>query len=139
MHRCSHRILSYGLCIALPVVLSSCRSGDEAEQRSVPVVTASQPIETAETVALGKGHFDENCASCHGEAAVGTDQGPPLVHRYYEPSHHADAAFVLAVRNGVRSHHWRFGDMPAQPEITDDQVREITRYVRWLQRNAGIF
>ena len=49
-----------------------------------------------------------------------------------------DAAFLLAVRNGVRPHHWRFGPMPPIDGITDDDVDDIVAYVRGLQRDAGI-
>lgn len=56
--------------------------------------------------------FAENCARCHGDAAGGTDLGPPLVHRLYEPGHHPDFSFQNAIKNGVISHHWGFGDMP---------------------------
>ena len=70
--------------------------------------------------------------------ATGTQIGPPLVHKIYEPSHHSDAAFLLAVRNGTVQHHWNFGNMPAQPTVTDAETREITLYVRALQREAGI-
>ena len=61
-----------------------------------------------------------------------------MAHKIYEPSHHGDAAFALAVRLGVRSHHWRFGDMQPLPDVTDAMTREITSYVRWLQREVGI-
>ncbi|HUH11472.1 MAG TPA: hypothetical protein VMK65_00115 [Longimicrobiales bacterium] len=63
---------------------------------------------------------------------------PPLVHAVYEPSHHADVAFQMAVRRGVRAHHWSYGDMPAQPHIPPAQADSIIGYVRWLQRQAGI-
>lgn len=86
----------------------------------------------------GEQLFVQNCAACHGVQAVGTKQGPPLVHKIYEPSHHGDAAFVLAARNGSKQHHWQFGDMPAQPQLTEAQVKAITAYVRALQRDAGI-
>lgn len=86
----------------------------------------------------GEQLFNENCAACHGEQARGTKQGPPLVHKIYEPSHHGDASFLLAARNGSRQHHWSFGDMPAQPQVTEEQVKAITAYVRALQRDAGI-
>lgn len=86
----------------------------------------------------GRVAFDAVCAACHGEAALGTRLGPPLVHIVYEPGHHSDAAFVLAVARGVRAHHWRFGDMPPQPGLSDAQVQAIIAYVRWLQREAGI-
>jgi mono/diheme cytochrome c family protein len=89
--------------------------------------------------APGERLFARSCAGCHGERAAGTAQGPPLAHRIYQPGHHADAAFVLAVRNGVRAHHWRFGDMPPVPGIGADDVAAIVGYVRWLQREAGIY
>jgi len=61
----------------------------------------------------GKRAFDLSCARCHGENAGGSAAGPPLVHRTYQTAHHAGVAFELAVRQGVRAHHWRFGDMPS--------------------------
>jgi mono/diheme cytochrome c family protein len=78
------------------------------------------------------------CASCHGAALEGSAQGPPFLHRVYEPSHHADAAFFLAVRRGVRAHHWTFGDMPPVPGLTEAQVEAIVAFVRARQREGGI-
>jgi mono/diheme cytochrome c family protein len=86
----------------------------------------------------GKRAFDLSCARCHGENAGGSAAGPPLVHRTYQARHHADVAFELAVRRGVRAHHWRFGDMPPEPGVTPVEVAQITRYVRELQRANGI-
>ena len=87
----------------------------------------------------GEALFDANCARCHGKRAVGTENGPPLVHIIYEPGHHADFSFQRAVQLGVRQHHWRFGKMPAIPDLSKEKVSEITAYVRRLQRDAGIF
>lgn len=89
-------------------------------------------------VADGALVFEQKCSGCHGREAKGTDKGPPLVHKIYEPSHHADMAFYLAVRQGVRSHHWPFGDMPPVPGVGDEEVARIIAYVRGLQRAAGI-
>lgn len=86
----------------------------------------------------GERAYVANCAGCHGVAGRGSEKGPPLVHRVYEPGHHADAAFLLAVRSGVVAHHWRFGDMPPQPHVTNEETGRIVAYVRWLQREAGI-
>lgn len=86
----------------------------------------------------GRSLFDGNCAVCHGAKAAGTDQGPPLIHRIYEPSHHADYAFQMAVRNGVRAHHWRFGNMPPVSGMTENQIGWITAYVREIQEANGI-
>ena len=87
----------------------------------------------------GEALFNANCAVCHGKEAVGTGNGPPLAHIIYEPGHHADFAFQRAVQQGVRQHHWRFGNMPTISGLTEEQVSEITAYVRRLQRDAGIF
>lgn len=86
----------------------------------------------------GKTMYEKNCASCHGIALNGSEKGPPLLHRIYEPSHHADIAFQLAVKNGVRAHHWQFGDMAPVPQVTPDDVAHITAYVRAEQRKIGI-
>jgi mono/diheme cytochrome c family protein len=86
----------------------------------------------------GEAKFKASCARCHGERAVGTDHGPPLVHKIYEPNHHGDAAFQRAAANGVRAHHWKFGDMPRIEGVTPKDVDQIIQYVRWLQRQAGI-
>lgn len=88
--------------------------------------------------ARGARLFDAHCSGCHGPAASGSDQGPPLVHATYLPRHHADVAFRLAVTGGVRAHHWRFGDMPSVPGLNDDEIAAITAYIRWLQRVAGL-
>ncbi len=105
-----------------------------ADRAAVSDAASETPAEYAE----GERLFDANCARCHGPRGTGTDQGPPLVHIIYEPHHHSDAAFQMAARNGVRAHHWSFGDMPPVPGVTPEQVTEIVAYVRWLQREAGI-
>lgn len=86
----------------------------------------------------GRAVFEENCASCHGMDGVGTNKGPPLVHDIYNPGHHSDAAFHRAVRDGVPQHHWPYGNMPAQTQVTEPQVAQILRYVRELQAVNGI-
>ncbi len=84
--------------------------------------------------------FDANCASCHGNNAAGQDGvAPPLVHRIYEPNHHGDASFFRAAEQGVRAHHWPFGNMPPVEDVSEDDVAKIIVYVRTLQRANGIF
>jgi len=86
----------------------------------------------------GQSAFDANCAACHGPYASGTDRGPPLVHDIYNPGHHADDAFYRAAERGVRRHHWRYGDMPPQPQVSREQMAAVVRYVRELQAANGI-
>lgn len=88
--------------------------------------------------AAGKRLFAQSCAQCHGADLRGSKQGPPLLHRIYEPSHHGDIAFQIAVKHGTRQHHWSFGDMKPVPGLTPDDVAHVTAYVRAEQRKAGI-
>lgn len=115
------------------VFISNMVSGPES---GIPVdVTVPQFSAQAKT---GETAFVENCAACHGQNAGGSDKGPPLVHNIYNPGHHADAAFFLAAKKGVRRHHWPFGNMPPQPKVKDKQIADIIRYVRELQAANGI-
>lgn len=100
--------------------------------------TIAMPQQLSSLARDGKVLFEANCGQCHGQAGGGTDHGPPLVQDIYNPGHHADYAFVLAARKGVRSHHWPFGNMPPQPQVSDAQVNAIVRYVRELQQASGI-
>lgn len=102
-----------------------------------PHVAVKVPSLSGEAMA-GEQEFNKNCSTCHGANAAGSDQGPPLIHKIYEPSHHADGSFYSAVQNGVRAHHWRFGDMPPQPGVNAAVVGQIIAYVRELQRANGI-
>jgi len=96
----------------------------------IPALTAKAEI--------GGRLFARNCASCHGEYAAGSDKGPPLIHKIYEPNHHGDGSFYRAALQGVRAHHWPYGDMPSVPGITQDEVANIIRFIREVQKYNGI-
>ncbi len=97
---------------------------------------ANQPL--SQVAMAGKAAYDANCSECHGSNGSGTDKGPLFVHAVYNPGHHSDASFARAVGQGVRQHHWKFGDMPAKPEVTDAQLEAIVRYIRAVQEANGI-
>ena len=104
-----------------------------------PIVQVQLPDELSQQAALGKNIFEAKCSECHGENAAGQNGvAPPLVHKIYEPSHHSDMAFVLAAQNGVRAHHWNFGNMPKIEGLTQGDVKMVAAYVRELQRANGI-
>ncbi len=113
--------------------MQSRRSGGERMVDGIVVPTFSAMAAAGETA------YDANCAQCHGRLGTGTDTGPAFLHRVYRPGHHGDPAFVRAVARGVRAHHWKFGNMPAQPQVARDDVDAIIRYVRELQTANGIF
>jgi mono/diheme cytochrome c family protein len=117
--------------LAMLLLLGGCQSG---EVETGHLAQLDVPAEHAG----GKRLYEQHCQVCHGSEATGTEQAPPLVHWVYRTRHHGDEAFQLAVSQGVRAHHFRFGDMPPIPGLSREEVAEITGYVRWLQRQAGI-
>ena len=121
------------LTVGLLTVIA-CRGSERERDVLAQIVLPPTPTEYRE----GDSLFAANCASCHGQAGRGSAQGPPLLHIIYEPSHHSDAAFVLAARQGVAAHHWRFGNMPPQPQVDSAAMRKIIAYVRWAQQQVGI-
>ena len=106
-------------------------------------VAGAQHITSIEQVpfsyGLGQQRYSELCAGCHGEWLRGTEQGPPLLHGYYKPSHHSDRAFYAAIARGTRQHHWNFGDMPPVAGATAEDAQQIVPFIRWLQREEGLF
>lgn len=121
--------------VVLVAALPACESNATNQDAAKPAGGGATPAD----LQAGEAKFSANCAACHGVRGAGTKQGPPLVHKIYEPNHHADMAFQRAAENGVRAHHWEFGNMPKIEGVTPADVEEIIRYVRWLQREAGIY
>ena len=111
----------------------------DTERTGPAMVDVAVPEMLSANAEIGRMAFEAKCAACHGANAAGQDGvAPPLVHKIYEPSHHGDVAFLLAAKNGVRAHHWRFGNMPPVEGVTDGDVKMIVAYVRELQRANGI-
>lgn len=103
-----------------------------------PIVEVTLPELTGNAV-IGEKVFTAKCAACHGEAGAGnSEKGPPLIHKIYEPSHHGDMAFLVAALNGVRQHHWDFGNMLPIEGITQGEVAMVVDYIRQVQRANGI-
>lgn len=90
-----------------------------------------------ELVAVGADLYQANCAVCHGSDLRGTNQGPSLLSIVYEPGHHGDGAFLIAVTRGVPAHHWNFGPMPPVPGLSVSDVEAIVAFVRDQQRIQG--
>ena len=82
----------------------------------------------------GAALFGQSCAQCHGAGLDGTRDGPPLLDDVYRPVRHGDGAFVVA----VRAHHWRFGNMPPVPGLSDEQLQAIMTFIRAEQVAVGI-
>jgi len=106
-------------------------------EKTVTTVDVTVPP-LSEMATEGRATYDASCAGCHGRNGAGTNKGPPLVHDIYNPGHHSDAAFFRAAKQGVRQHHWPYGNMPPRPEVSDKQLTAIVRYIRELQEANGI-
>ncbi len=130
--RSSQVVLLSSVILMLGVAPACSQNGVEPK---TPGTGAAAPIEFRE----GEQKFNAHCSRCHGSGGVGTNQGPPFLHKVYEPNHHGDVAFQRAVTNGVKAHHWQFGDMPKIEAVKPEDVDDIVKYIRWLQKQAGIF
>ena len=124
-----------GALAALGLLAYFALSDDGSDGVTVEVI---MPAELSDEAEKGESLFKANCQACHGPKASGTKLGPPLIHDIYNPGHHSDKAFYLAAAIGVRAHHWPYGDMPAQPQVTEADVALIIRYIRELQEANGI-
>jgi len=114
----------------LALVLSACGASGSADDAGVEV-------RDAELVAVGAELYAKECAVCHGADLRGTVSGPSHLSEVYEPGHHGDAAFALAVRRGVQPHHWSFGAMPPIEGLSNADVAAIVAFVRDVQDREG--
>ena len=132
-------IAAFGASVVLMTPERQPQPATSPVDAAAPLVDVAVPESLSARAQMGKRAFEAKCAECHGANAAGQKGvAPPLIHKIYEPSHHGDAAFLLAAQNGVRSHHWPFGNMPPVEGITPASVKDIVAYVRELQRNNGI-
>ena len=125
-------VTSKVICLPLTacVLVAACGSSpDEVASETSPV----DPILLQD----GSEVYQAHCAECHGVDLRGSDKGPSFLSDIYEPNHHADAAFLLAVQRGVSRHHWDFGDMPKVEGLTPEDVQAIVAFVRETQRIEG--
>ena len=127
------RVLLVAVFVAFGLFLMMRDQGRNATRAHVKMPALSFEAQ------IGRKTFDANCMRCHGKNGAGTDQGPPLIHKIYEPSHHADFSFYRAAKDGVTAHHWPYGNMPPITEVTRNDVTGIIRYIREVQRANGIF
>lgn len=135
---------TYSLCLLAVIVLmvaAACGTEPSPPEDTTPPTETSAPSgpDLSNSALMGKQAFDANCALCHGADVMGTETGPPLIDRIYEPGHHSDFSIRSAVRNGVPQHHWWFGDMPPVVGVSDAAVENIICYIRELQLADGIF
>jgi mono/diheme cytochrome c family protein len=114
-------------------------AASEAEAESgAEMVSVTMPALEGDAL-MGQRVFEAKCAACHGPNAGGIEgAGPPLIHKIYEPGHHGDMAFYLAAAQGVRAHHWKFGNMPPVEGVSEAEIGSVVAFVRQVQVANGI-
>ena len=127
------RLAVSNLVVAFVLLTVVGCGGDGAEQGPATGTALS------DTARAGEKLFNANCSACHGVNAAGSSLGPPLMDRVYHPGHHPDFSIRNAVSQGVRQHHWTFGDMAPVDGVSPDEVEKVICYVREMQRAEGIF
>lgn len=115
--------------VAMLLVIFACSDGGDSGSGIEP--------QDPDLVATGSNLYAANCASCHGQDLRGTDQGPSHLSQVYEPNHHGDGAFLVAVLRGSPQHHWNFGSMPPIAGLSEEDVAAIVAFVREKQRVEG--
>ncbi len=111
---------------------------------TTPIVQVIEPDEVympilTKTATTGHGAFIDKCSECHGLDAGGSEDGPTLIHRYYDNANLSDNDFFSAVATGVKQEHWEFGDMKPVAGVTREEVVFIIKFVREVQRANGIY
>lgn len=122
------------LLIAFSLIISASTFGNHDKGHVDVIVNDLTP-----NAAAGQLKFNDNCAACHGINAQGSILGPPLIHDIYNPGHHSDKSFISAVLNGVQQHHWRYGNMPPQPQVGFADMSNILAFIREVQQQNGIY
>lgn len=97
------------------------RKVPDAERKRVNPYAGS-----ADAAAAGKVLFDENCAKCHGEDALGRHGRPSL--RSGRVTHATDGELAWLLRNGST---WK--GMPSWSSLPEPERWQIITYLRALQ------
>lgn len=125
--------------IALTIIIVvGLGSGWAVSAQTIDPSSVKEPPASPE-INLGKMAYQAFCQECHGVNGVGTDKGPPFLHKVYHPGHHGDQSFYNAALKGARGHHWKFGDMKPVEGVKENHVKSIIAYVRALQKVNGIW
>ncbi len=138
------KLFASSLVLTLVLLMMFGCGGESAQQYDTKESSETERVSPtgpalSDTARAGAELFNANCSACHGMNAAGTGQGPTLIDRIYHPGHHPDFSIRNAVSQGVRQHHWVFGDMPPVTNVSSDDVEKIICYIRDTQRANGIF
>jgi mono/diheme cytochrome c family protein len=83
---------------------------------------------------LGQTSYHRVCAQCHGADATGGKRAPTFLQVKFDPNNFSNSRIARTILNGSDS-----GAMPSQKaRVNDEEIREIIKYIRYIQKDAGI-
>ncbi|HEY9080618.1 cytochrome c [Magnetovibrio sp.] len=107
------------------------------EKVSIKASVTIPPL--SEAAQRGREVFAQSCQECHGvDGAGGTRTGPPLIHPMYRENLYPDYVLKKVLREGKREKNWRFGPMEPVKNITEQQIDDVTLFIRTVQNASGI-
>ena len=122
-----------GLAFSVTLSQTACRT-----PASTKSTAAMEAIVSLEAHSL----FTAHCAPCHG--ATGGGRGPAAIALSVTPRDFWHERFrYVSTLNGVPTEEdliqsirygRRFGEMPANPQLTDAELRALAQYIREIQR-----
>lgn len=87
----------------------------------------------------GREVINVRCVECHGvDGTGGSRKGPPFLHPMYRDEIFPDFVFKRSLLEGKREKNWRFGPMPAMPDLSDEDIAGIIAFVREVQTATGV-
>jgi mono/diheme cytochrome c family protein len=131
LDRSLNRYLAWGLVfmVLLLVGFFAYRVREPSLRRSA---TRAQ---TTSYTSIGKQLFSANCAQCHGADASGGGSAPTLDSSQFLKSTSDQQIFAL-VSGGVSGTEMPAWGIDYGGTFTDEQVRQVTTYLRSLEPNA---
>ncbi len=92
---------------------------------------------TADVIAKGHTIYENTCSPCHG--VNGKGDGPAAAAFNPKPRDHSNGAYMDKLSNRHIFNVVRYGGqmygyptMPAQPQLSDDQIEQVVAFVRTL-------
>ena len=124
-------VLWMGLVMVTLVILTAITmwGKEKVSIKASPIIP-----ELSEQAQHGRAVINSQCVECHGiDGTGGTPKGPPILHPMYRRAVYPDHHFKKMVREGKREKNWRFGPMPAFPDISDRDLDAVIAFVREVQ------
>lgn len=123
------------MMVTLIVLTITTMWGDEKISiKATPIIP-----ELSASAQHGRTIINAQCAECHGiDGTGGSRKGPPILHSMYRAEIFPDFVLKRSILEGKREKNWRFGPMPAMPELSEADVNGVIAFVREVQTATGI-